>query len=179
MMFSHALTNYQISSSCARPVLNSMKQIFREVTGPSDGWSLNSDFRKVVFLRMCSTDFTNTNSLMYSTADALFCLRRGLTNQPGVTQLFSKPSCRSLAKDWQFSHGSLEAGNWPNKKIPKQNARGKRGSRSLIWWAPWRIEKTPGLTLSKLSDEVSNRFKVCEDLWRCPSSGRLFRTTPH
>lgn len=37
MMFSHALTNYQISSSCARPVLNSMKQIFREVTGPSDG----------------------------------------------------------------------------------------------------------------------------------------------
>lgn len=143
MMFSHALTNYQISSSCARPVLNSMKQIFREVTGPSDGWSLNSDFRKVFFLRMCSTDFTNTNSLMYSTADALCCLRRGLTNQPGA-QLFSKPPCRSLAKDWQFSHGSLEAGNWPNKN-PETKCQGKERFEISHLMSPLAHLNEPGV----------------------------------
>lgn len=91
------------------------------------------------------------------------------------------------------SSQNLHADHWPKigsflmevlklatgqTRIPKQNARGKRGSRSLIWWAPWRISTNRDFR-SKLSDEVSNRFKVCEDLWRCPSSGRLFRTRPH
>lgn len=80
-----------------------------------------------------------------STVDALICLRRELTNQPGVIQLFSKPPCRSCEawlavfswKSWSWQLAKQESRN----KMP-----GEREVRDLSFDEPLGASQRTGIS---------------------------------
>ncbi len=117
--------SHQLSSSCARPVLNSMKQIFREVTGHSAGWSLNWT-QKNIFGKLHSFACAQQVSQIAccSTVDAIVLFEKRADKPTSGSQ---KPQCRSrpIAKKIKKTQKTSMAGEREVRDLSFDESLGK------------------------------------------------------